>query len=137
MSDTLLITPQRPGCIAIGQAGEICKIDESYIVKYPKTFPGNSAYNNLRLHFMAVERQIYERLGPHEDSCLSWAPRRFWSNKLAYARQGDLEAYIPAHDVPSRQFRDMDPITSGCSLSYLFLQSTAPGCQAEQHSCRQ
>ncbi|PGH16903.1 CAMK/CAMKL protein kinase [Polytolypa hystricis UAMH7299] len=105
-SEKVCISFQRPGCIAIGQTGEICKINNSYIVKYPKSFPGETAYNELRLTFITVERHIYERLGPHE-GILPYHGLYDDSGaiKLAYARQGDLETYIPAHRMPSESFR--------------------------------
>ncbi|WEW60263.1 serine/threonine protein kinase [Emydomyces testavorans] len=106
MADTILITNQRPGCIAIGQTGEICKVNESCVVKYPKTFPGDSAYNELRLYLMAIERRIYERLGPLEGILAYYGPGdESGAIELAYASQGDLGAYISAHAMPSSQFR--------------------------------
>ncbi|KAF3480513.1 uncharacterized protein GIQ15_05860 [Arthroderma uncinatum] len=102
MDGEVIVIPQRPGCIAIGLTGEICKMDESYVVKHPKAVPGHPAYNDLRLEFMATERQIYERLGPHEGIIPYLGPLDdSGAIKLAYAKQGDLEAYISAQDTPS------------------------------------
>lgn len=104
--DYVICTPMRPGCIAIGMTGEICKIDDSYVVKHPKTYPGDPTYDELRLHFMAIERQIYERLGSHKD-ILSY--HGLWDDsgaiKLAYAKHGNLEEYISKHDMPSDAVR--------------------------------
>ncbi|EEH06846.1 conserved hypothetical protein [Histoplasma capsulatum G186AR] len=99
---------QRPHCIAIGQSGEICKINDSMVVKYPKSFPGETTYNELRQQFLDVERQIYERLG-HHDGILQFFG--VWNEtgaiRLAYANQGDLRAYIRSHDAPPQAFRKM------------------------------
>ncbi|KAK2816745.1 hypothetical protein FQN49_008027 [Arthroderma sp. PD_2] len=101
-----IIIPQRPGCIAIGLTGEVCKMDESYVVKHPKVIPGETTYNDLQLESMVTERQIYERLGPHKGILPYYGP---WDDsgaiKLAYAKEGDLEAYISAHHMPPKAVR--------------------------------
>lgn len=106
MSEDFIVTFQRPGCIAIGLTGEICKLDESYVVKHPKTYPGEPTYNDMRLELITTERQIYERLGPHEGILPYYG---LWDDsgaiKLAYAKHGDLEAYIKKHDIPSDAVR--------------------------------
>lgn len=97
---------QRPGCIAIGQSGEICKINDSMVVKHPKSFPGDTSYNELRQHFLDVERQIYERLGPHDGILPYFGVKdETGAIQLAYAKQGDLRAYIRSHDAPPHAFR--------------------------------
>ncbi|EEP75975.1 predicted protein [Uncinocarpus reesii 1704] len=105
-TEIVCIYYERPGCIAMGLTGEICKINDSDVVKYPRSYPGETAYNELRLEFMFVERKIYERLGLHEGIL----PYHGLYNdsgaiKLAYAKNGDLGAYIPAHQAPSQLFR--------------------------------
>lgn len=88
----------RPGFFEIGCTGVICKVDnDSYIVKYPKTFPGQDIYNDMYLEQMITERQIYERVGPHE-GIISYHGHYNDEGaiKLTYARQGDLETYILA-----------------------------------------
>lgn len=55
-STDVVYVMQRPGCIAIGQSGEICKITDSMVAKYPKSFPGETTYNELRQQFLDVER---------------------------------------------------------------------------------
>lgn len=94
-SADVIYVVQRPGCIAIGQSGEICKINDSMIVKYPKSFPGETPYNELRQQFLDVERQTYERLGPH-NGILQYLGvlDETGAIQLAYAKQGDLLTYI-------------------------------------------
>ncbi|EEP77556.1 hypothetical protein UREG_02405 [Uncinocarpus reesii 1704] len=97
----------RPGRIALGYTGEICKVDQFHVIKYPRSWTGEEAegYNLIRLDQMEVERQIYERLGPHEGILSYHGPGdETGAIKLAYATHGDLETYIRAHDIPPEQF---------------------------------
>lgn len=99
---------QRPGCIAIGWSGEICKIDDFHVVKHPKWLPGDAAHNERFRDLITLERAIYERLGEHKGiiKYLGVADRRTGAIRLAYAKQGDLSTYIRSHDMPSQSYRE-------------------------------
>lgn len=99
---------QRPGCIAIGFSGEICRIDDSHVVKHPKYFPSHPTYNEQYRDLITLERNIYERLGDHKGiiTYLGTADVKTGAIRLAYAKQGDLSTYIRNHDMPSQSFRD-------------------------------
>ncbi|EFE39952.1 hypothetical protein TRV_05339 [Trichophyton verrucosum HKI 0517] len=109
MAPAVINVPQRPGFITIGITGIICK-EGDFIVKYPKTEPETSSYaqgyNIMQLKMMDTERQIYERLGPHDSIIRYYGPLDdSGAFKLAYAKQGDLEKYIPRHEMPSKATR--------------------------------
>jgi serine/threonine protein kinase len=107
-SSPTIIFKQRPGCIAIGWSGEICRIDDSSVVKHPKFFPGHPTYNEQYRDLITLERIIYERLGDHKGiiEYLGIADMKTGAVRLAYAKQGDLSTYIQSHDMPSQSFRD-------------------------------
>jgi serine/threonine protein kinase len=107
-SSPTIIFKQRPGCIAIGWSGEICRIDDSSVVKHPKFFPGHPTYNEQYRDLITLERIIYERLGDHKGiiKYLGIADMKTGAIRLAYAKQGDLSTYIQTHDMPSQSFRD-------------------------------
>lgn len=94
--------------MAIGWSGEICKIDDSRVVKYPKFFPNDPSYNEFCRDQIVRESNIYERLGKHEGVIKypGIADNETGAIKLAYAKQGDLSTYIQNHDIPSQPFRD-------------------------------
>ncbi|GKZ32810.1 hypothetical protein AbraIFM66950_002437 [Aspergillus brasiliensis] len=98
---------QPPNCISMGYSGYICKADQDTIIKRPKQIPGDEPYN-LMYHDMTItERQIYERLGNHIGIIpyLGVYDESTGAIKLAYAEQGDLEAYIESHDAPPEAVR--------------------------------
>jgi serine/threonine protein kinase len=99
---------QRPGCIAIGWSGEICRIDDSYVIKHPKFFPGHPTYNEMYHDLITLEKDIYERLGDHKGiiKYFGIADMTTGAIRLAYAKQGDLSTYIRNYDMPSQSFRD-------------------------------
>jgi hypothetical protein len=107
-SSSTIVVKQRPGCIAIGWSGEICRTGDSHVVKHPKFFPGHPAYNEQFRDLITLERNIYERLGNHKGiiKYLGIADMKTGAIKLAYAKQGDLSTYIQNHDMPSQFFRD-------------------------------
>lgn len=102
-----LVIDQRPGCIAVGWSGVICKINDTQIIKHPKYFPGNHPYNEQSYDLITLERNIYERLGDHKGiiKYLGIADTNTGAIKLAYAKQGDLSTYIQTHDMPPDSFR--------------------------------
>ncbi|EFE35912.1 uncharacterized protein ARB_04846 [Trichophyton benhamiae CBS 112371] len=103
--------PNYPGRqLSMGLTGDIRAVDESYVVKHPKSDPDPSeearVYNDMKLHMMNVERQIYEQLGPHDSIIHYYGPLDdSGAIKLAYAKQGDLEKYISRHEMPSKATR--------------------------------
>ncbi|EGD93657.1 ULK protein kinase [Trichophyton tonsurans CBS 112818] len=104
-------SPNYPGRqLAMGLTGDIRAVDESYVVKHPKSDPDSSeearVYNEMKLEMMNVERQIYERLGLHDSIIHYYGPLdNSGAIKLAYAKQGDLEKYITGHEMPSKATR--------------------------------
>ncbi|PGH10662.1 hypothetical protein AJ79_05376 [Helicocarpus griseus UAMH5409] len=93
--------PQRPGCIAIGQTGEICKLTDSLVIKHPKS-QARRPTTNSAAKFLDTERQIYERLGSHAGILPYFGPHDdTGAIQLAYAQQGDLAAYIQSRSDPS------------------------------------
>jgi serine/threonine protein kinase len=103
-----IIVKQRPGCIAIGWSGEICRIDDCHVIKHSKSFPGHPTYNELYHDLIALEKDIYERLGDHKGiiNYLGIADMKTGAIRLAYANQGELSTYIQNYDMPSQSFRD-------------------------------
>lgn len=104
----IIMFKQRPGCIAIGWSGEICRIDDFQVVKHPKFSPGNTTDNKRFRDLITLERAIYERLGDHRGiiKYLGIADMKTGAIRLAYAKQGDLLTYIRNHDMPSQSCRD-------------------------------
>jgi serine/threonine protein kinase len=104
---TLDVIEQRPGCIAIGWSGVICKIGDTHIVKHPKFFANHHTYNEQFYDLITLERNIYERLGDHKGiiKYLGVEDKDTGAIKLAYAKQGDLATYIQHHDIPPESFR--------------------------------
>ncbi|KAF1951656.1 hypothetical protein CC80DRAFT_423959 [Byssothecium circinans] len=107
-SSSTVIVKQRPGCIAIGWTGEICRVDDAHVVKHPKFFPGHPTYNEQYRELITLERNIYERLGDHKGiiKYLGIADTETGAIRLAYAKQGDLSSCIRNHGMPSQSFRD-------------------------------
>ncbi|KAM5454350.1 hypothetical protein MaudCBS49596_002368 [Microsporum audouinii] len=110
MASSPLVMPYYPGFITVGCSGIICKVEDSYIVKHPKLAPPSAqqreAYNEMQLEMIGIERQIYERLGQHDSIIQYHGPLDdSGAIKLAYAKQGDLEDYIPRNKMPSKAVR--------------------------------
>jgi serine/threonine protein kinase len=107
-SSSTTVVKQRPGCIAIGWSGEICRVNDSQVVKHPKYFPSYPTYNKQYYDLITLERNIYERLGNHKGiiNYLGIADIKTGAIRLAYAKQGDLSTYIRNHDMPCQSFRD-------------------------------
>jgi len=101
------VTEQLPVRIAIGWSGVICKVGDTHIVKYPKFFPNDHAYNEQFSDLITLERNIYERLGDHKGiiKYLGVENKDTGAIKLAYAKQGDLATYIQDHGMPPESFR--------------------------------
>lgn len=105
-TETPAVAVYRPGLLDVGLTGVICRVEGTYVVKYPNTSPGNGFINEMRLEQMATERQIYERLGPHEGIIpYHGLHDDEGAIKLTYANQGDLEQYIRTHAMPSQSLR--------------------------------
>jgi hypothetical protein len=87
-SSSTVMAKQRRGCIAIGFSGEICRIDDSHVVKHPKYFPGHPTYNERYRDLITLERNIYERLGDHKGiiTYLRIADIKTGAIRLAYAK---------------------------------------------------
>lgn len=98
---------QHPGCIAIGWSGIICKTSDNYIIKHPKSFPENSAYNTQFRDLIDIEKNIYERLGEHKGiiKYLGVEDDNTGAIRLSYARHGDLKTYIQDQDPPTEELR--------------------------------
>jgi serine/threonine protein kinase len=94
--------------MAVGWTGEIHLFDDSHVVKHPKHFPAQPQYNQLYRDQIALEGNIYERLGCHEGiiKYLGIADENTGAIRLAYAKQGDLSDYIRSHPMPSHSFRE-------------------------------
>ncbi|KKZ67921.1 hypothetical protein EMCG_06451 [[Emmonsia] crescens] len=108
-SEAPAVAVYRPGILELGYTGVICKTDcGSYIIKYPKEVPGADDYNQMHLDQLILERQIYERLGSHEGIIpYHGSYNTEGAIKLAYAKEGNLERYILAHEMqsPSQSLR--------------------------------
>jgi hypothetical protein len=98
----------RPGCIAIGFSEEICRINDFYVIKHLKYFPGHLTYNKQCRDLITLERNIYERLGDYKGiiTYLGIADIKTKAIRLAYAKQGNLLTYIQNHNILSQSFRD-------------------------------
>jgi hypothetical protein len=105
---SMAVNRARLGCIAIGFSGEICRIDDSYVVKHPKYFPGHLSYNKQCRDLIILEKNIYERLGDYKGiiTYLGIADVKTEAIRLAYAKQGDLLTYIQNHNILSQSFCD-------------------------------
>nr|KMM66523.1 hypothetical protein CPAG_02861 [Coccidioides posadasii RMSCC 3488] len=61
MSDTLLITPQRPGCIAIGQAGEISNFKtwiQSLVAALYRIYSCKVLHQDVKLNNILVDNDL-------------------------------------------------------------------------------
>ncbi|KAI9777431.1 MAG: hypothetical protein M1816_004721 [Peltula sp. TS41687] len=91
------------GVVGLGLASRILYLNEHCVVKVPKTyavndFPGRDSdyvecINGANRESLQRERSIYERLGHHKGIITCFKASDF-GIELAFAEQGNLEAYI-------------------------------------------